>query len=78
MEYVTMAALVVGVSAVWFVTSPKKVEVKQPEPITSTQIPVVYESVRLDKNTLCDRECKKLKYQMGAWGVQACKCWTEY
>lgn len=35
------------------------------------------QKIPVDKNTICNQECKKLKYDFGAFGKDACHCWQE-
>ena len=74
--YIGMAAVVAGVASLWVFTTPKKVlpPVAQ-APATPEEVDA---AVIMDRNTICDQECKKLKYTLGRWGIKACHCLNEY
>lgn len=60
------------------VTAPVQ-QAPTPVPAVSEGTPTAgVNDLPLDKNTLCDQDCKKIGYLFGAWGKSACHCLNEY
>lgn len=88
---IAYGGLAVGVIAliVGSITTAKKTPVAKPVAVveqpavelTPNDVVVKQEVAKdlpLDRNTVCDLECKKLKYTIGRWGLNACHCLNEY
>lgn len=78
--YVAYGSLLAGIVAltVGSLNSSKKVEDVVAPPAVVSEIKT--EALPVDKNTMCLKACQSLKpkpTQFGAWGKDACHCWSE-